>query len=80
MFINTPVSDLLSKLSKGSTEDVASLKTINLFFCEYTVKRGPSLTDTQSTIPLPRNCSFADDLELEIERESDLAPASTVSQ
>uniref|UniRef100_A0A3P9N723 Potassium voltage-gated channel subfamily KQT member 1 n=1 Tax=Poecilia reticulata TaxID=8081 RepID=A0A3P9N723_POERE len=35
---------------------------------------------TTSPIALPRNCSFADDLELEFERESDLAPASTVSQ
>ncbi|KAM4597241.1 potassium voltage-gated channel subfamily KQT member 1.1 [Fundulus diaphanus] len=44
------------------------------------VKIGTSVTDAQSSIPLPRNCSFADDLELESERESELAPASTVSQ
>ncbi|MED6285519.1 hypothetical protein CHARACLAT_030136, partial [Characodon lateralis] len=36
--------------------------------------------DAQSPIPLPRNFSFADDLELESERESELAPASTVSE
>ncbi|XP_044211348.1 potassium voltage-gated channel subfamily KQT member 1.1 isoform X3 [Thunnus albacares] len=44
------------------------------------VKRSPGLLDVHSPGPLRRNCSFADDLELESERESELAPATSVSQ
>nr|XP_019954999.1 PREDICTED: potassium voltage-gated channel subfamily KQT member 1-like [Paralichthys olivaceus] len=44
------------------------------------VKRSPGLLDVQSPGPLQRNCSFADDLELESERYSELAPVTSVSQ
>ncbi|KAI3377396.1 hypothetical protein L3Q82_008585 [Scortum barcoo] len=44
------------------------------------VKRNPGLLDVQSPGPLQRNCSFADDLELESERHTDLAPVTSVSQ
>uniref|UniRef100_A0A3B4UT26 Potassium voltage-gated channel subfamily KQT member 1 n=1 Tax=Seriola dumerili TaxID=41447 RepID=A0A3B4UT26_SERDU len=43
---------------------------------ERAVKRNPCLLDVHSPGPLRRNCSFADDLELEAERDSELAPAS----
>uniref|UniRef100_A0A087YN00 Potassium voltage-gated channel subfamily KQT member 1 n=1 Tax=Poecilia formosa TaxID=48698 RepID=A0A087YN00_POEFO len=48
---------------------------INVFLCSL-----PQQHTTGNPYNLSRNCSFADDLELEFERESDLAPASTVSQ
>ncbi|XP_013872436.1 potassium voltage-gated channel subfamily KQT member 1.1 [Austrofundulus limnaeus] len=44
------------------------------------VKRSPGLLDSQPPTPLQRNSSYTDDLELESERESELAPASSVSQ
>ncbi|XP_044057512.1 potassium voltage-gated channel subfamily KQT member 1.1 isoform X2 [Siniperca chuatsi] len=44
------------------------------------VKRSPGLLDVHSPGPLQRNCSFADDLELEPERYLELAPATSVSQ
>ncbi|XP_039981281.1 potassium voltage-gated channel subfamily KQT member 1.1 isoform X2 [Xiphias gladius] len=44
------------------------------------VKRNPGPLDIHSPSPLRRNCSFADDLELESERYSELAPATSVSQ
>ncbi|XP_014916484.1 potassium voltage-gated channel subfamily KQT member 1.1, partial [Poecilia latipinna] len=80
-------SDVYSTVGTGSQplggcdrqQSWTSLSSLQ-FSSSPPVKRGPSLMDTQSPIALPRNCSFADDLELEFERESDLAPASTVSQ
>uniref|UniRef100_A0AAQ6ISH9 Potassium voltage-gated channel subfamily KQT member 1 n=1 Tax=Anabas testudineus TaxID=64144 RepID=A0AAQ6ISH9_ANATE len=50
-----------------------------VFAYNYTVKRNAGLLDAHSSGPLQRNCSFADDLELESERDSDLVPASSVS-
>ncbi|XP_076594643.1 potassium voltage-gated channel subfamily KQT member 1.1 [Chaetodon auriga] len=44
------------------------------------VKRNPGLLDVHSPTPLRRNCSFADDLELEPERHGELSPATSVSQ
>ncbi|XP_068580390.1 potassium voltage-gated channel subfamily KQT member 1.1 [Cebidichthys violaceus] len=45
------------------------------------VKRSPGLLDVHSPPgPLQRNCSFADDLDLEPERYSELAPVTSVSQ
>ncbi|MEQ2303479.1 hypothetical protein AMECASPLE_017416, partial [Ameca splendens] len=72
-------SDVYSTVGTDRQHSWTSLSSLQ-FSSPPTVKRGPSLTDAQSPIPLPRNCSFADDLELESERESELAPASTVSQ
>ncbi|XP_008403911.1 potassium voltage-gated channel subfamily KQT member 1.1 isoform X2 [Poecilia reticulata] len=72
-------SDVYSTVGTDRQQSWTSLSSLQ-FSSSPPVKRGPSLMDTQSPIALPRNCSFADDLELEFERESDLAPASTVSQ
>uniref|UniRef100_A0A667ZHC8 Potassium voltage-gated channel subfamily KQT member 1 n=1 Tax=Myripristis murdjan TaxID=586833 RepID=A0A667ZHC8_9TELE len=47
---------------------------------ECPVKRSPAFLEVHSPEPLQRNSSFADDLELEAERDSELAPATTVSQ
>ncbi|XP_070688769.1 potassium voltage-gated channel subfamily KQT member 1.1 [Pempheris klunzingeri] len=44
------------------------------------VKRSPGLLDVHSPGPLQRNCSFADDLDLEPERYNELVPAASVSQ
>uniref|UniRef100_A0A673CFM2 Potassium voltage-gated channel subfamily KQT member 1 n=1 Tax=Sphaeramia orbicularis TaxID=375764 RepID=A0A673CFM2_9TELE len=44
------------------------------------VKRNAVFLEVQTPSPLRRNCSFADDLELEAEREPDLTPATSVSQ
>uniref|UniRef100_A0A3Q1B778 Potassium voltage-gated channel subfamily KQT member 1 n=1 Tax=Amphiprion ocellaris TaxID=80972 RepID=A0A3Q1B778_AMPOC len=48
--------------------------------CDGAVKRNPGLLEVQSQSALQRNCSFADDLEMESERDSELLPASSVSQ
>ncbi|KAK7913423.1 hypothetical protein WMY93_013634 [Mugilogobius chulae] len=43
-----------------------------------TVKKNHAHLEVPDT-PLPRNCSFADDLEMEAERDNGLCPASTIS-
>ncbi|XP_066514191.1 potassium voltage-gated channel subfamily KQT member 1-like isoform X1 [Hoplias malabaricus] len=49
-------------------------------FSPLPVKKSPGLLDVQSPPPLQRNSSFADDLELEVERDSLLLPVTHVSQ
>ncbi|XP_022520991.1 potassium voltage-gated channel subfamily KQT member 1.1 isoform X2 [Astyanax mexicanus] len=44
------------------------------------VKKSPGILEIQSHPPLQRNSSFADDLELEAERDSILLPVTHVSQ
>uniref|UniRef100_A0A3Q3JM99 Potassium voltage-gated channel subfamily KQT member 1 n=1 Tax=Monopterus albus TaxID=43700 RepID=A0A3Q3JM99_MONAL len=51
-----------------------------VFVCERAVKQSPSLLEVRSLGPHQRNSSFADDQELESERDSKLAPATSVSQ
>uniref|UniRef100_A0A8C7X851 Potassium voltage-gated channel subfamily KQT member 1 n=1 Tax=Oryzias sinensis TaxID=183150 RepID=A0A8C7X851_9TELE len=43
------------------------------------VKRNAGILDVHSMTPIRRNCSFADDLELESERDTELSPASSIS-
>uniref|UniRef100_A0A3Q3MN34 Potassium voltage-gated channel subfamily KQT member 1 n=1 Tax=Mastacembelus armatus TaxID=205130 RepID=A0A3Q3MN34_9TELE len=50
------------------------------FISPSPVKKSAGLLEVNSPGPLQRNCSFADDLELESERENELAPATSVSQ
>ncbi|XP_032374510.1 potassium voltage-gated channel subfamily KQT member 1.1 isoform X1 [Etheostoma spectabile] len=44
------------------------------------VKRNTGLLDVHSPGPLQRNCSFADNLELESEQANELAPVTSLSQ
>ncbi|XP_015253049.1 PREDICTED: potassium voltage-gated channel subfamily KQT member 1 [Cyprinodon variegatus] len=76
---NGPASPTVPSITCDSVFDSGRELSSDVYSTVGTVKKGPSLIDTQSSFQLPRNCSFADDLELESERESELAPASTVA-
>eukprot|EP00064_Thunnus_orientalis_P010543 superscaffoldBa00001440_g10569 len=72
-------SDVYSTVGTDRQQSWTSLSSLQ-FSSPSPVKRSPGLLDVHSPGPLRRNCSFADDLELESERESELAPATSVSQ
>ncbi|XP_034437392.1 potassium voltage-gated channel subfamily KQT member 1.1 isoform X1 [Hippoglossus hippoglossus] len=72
-------SDVYSTVGTDHQQTWTSLSSLQ-FSSPPPVKRSPGLLDVQSPGPLQRNCSFADDLELEPERYSELAPVSSVSQ
>uniref|UniRef100_A0AAR2M4W5 Potassium voltage-gated channel subfamily KQT member 1 n=1 Tax=Pygocentrus nattereri TaxID=42514 RepID=A0AAR2M4W5_PYGNA len=50
------------------------------YVCVFVVKKSSGSLDIQSPPPLQRNSSFADDLELEPERDSLILPVTHVSQ
>ncbi|XP_029354509.1 potassium voltage-gated channel subfamily KQT member 1.1 [Echeneis naucrates] len=56
-----------------------SLSSIQ-FSSPLPAKKNLGLLDVHSPDALRRNCSFADDLELESERDNELAPATSMSQ
>ncbi|XP_059214402.1 potassium voltage-gated channel subfamily KQT member 1.1 [Centropristis striata] len=68
-------SDIYSTVGTDCQQSWTSLSSLQ-FSSPPPVKRSPGLLD----VPLQRNCSFADDLELEAERYSELAPISSMSQ
>ncbi|XP_071375203.1 potassium voltage-gated channel subfamily KQT member 1.1 [Centroberyx affinis] len=70
-------SDVYSTVGTDCHQSWTSLSSLQ-FSSPPPVKRG--LLEVQSPGPLQRNSSFADDLELESERDTELTPASTVSQ
>uniref|UniRef100_A0A3B4EXR2 Potassium voltage-gated channel subfamily KQT member 1 n=1 Tax=Pundamilia nyererei TaxID=303518 RepID=A0A3B4EXR2_9CICH len=70
------VFDSGREMSSDSWTSLSSLQ----FSSPPPVKRSPGLLEVHSPSALQRNCSFADDMELEPERENELAPASSVSQ
>ncbi|KAK2853709.1 hypothetical protein Q5P01_006370 [Channa striata] len=72
-------SDVYSTVGTDRQQSWTSLSSLQ-FSSPSPVKRSPGLLDVNSPGPLQRNCSFADDLELESERDSELAPATSVSQ
>ncbi|XP_040891964.1 potassium voltage-gated channel subfamily KQT member 1.1 isoform X2 [Toxotes jaculatrix] len=72
-------SDVYSTVGTDREQSWTSLSSLQ-FSSPPPVKRNPGLLDVHSPRPLQRNCSFADDLELESERDSELAPATSVSQ
>ncbi|XP_028258325.1 potassium voltage-gated channel subfamily KQT member 1.1 [Parambassis ranga] len=72
-------SDVYSTVGTDRQQSWTSLSSLQ-FSSPPPVKRNPGLLEVHSPDPFNRNCSFADDLELESERESELAPASSVSQ
>ncbi|XP_041835968.1 potassium voltage-gated channel subfamily KQT member 1.1 isoform X2 [Melanotaenia boesemani] len=72
-------SDVYSTVGTDRQQSWTSLSSLQ-FSSPPAVKRSPGLLHVQSPASLQRNCSFADDLELESERESELPPASSVSQ
>uniref|UniRef100_A0A8B9J732 Potassium voltage-gated channel subfamily KQT member 1 n=1 Tax=Astyanax mexicanus TaxID=7994 RepID=A0A8B9J732_ASTMX len=51
-----------------------------VYSTDMSVKKSPGILEIQSHPPLQRNSSFADDLELEAERDSILLPVTHVSQ
>ncbi|XP_073321037.1 potassium voltage-gated channel subfamily KQT member 1.1 [Pagrus major] len=72
-------SDVYSTVGTDFQQSWTSLSSLQ-FSSPPPVKRNPGLRDVHSPGPLRRNCSFADDLELEPERHSELYPATSVSQ
>ncbi|KAM6943266.1 potassium voltage-gated channel subfamily KQT member 1.1 [Xenentodon cancila] len=72
-------SDVYSTVGTDREQSWTSLSSLP-FSSPPPVKRSPGQIDVPSPAPLQRNFSFADDLELESERESELAPVSSVSQ
>ncbi|XP_029281991.1 potassium voltage-gated channel subfamily KQT member 1.1 [Cottoperca gobio] len=72
-------SDVYSTVGTDCQQSWTSLSSLQ-FSSPPPVKRSPGLLDVHSTRPLQRNCSFADDLEQESERDSELAPVSSMSQ
>ncbi|XP_042344369.1 potassium voltage-gated channel subfamily KQT member 1.1 isoform X2 [Plectropomus leopardus] len=72
-------SDVYSTVGTECQQSWTSLSSLQ-FSSPPPVKKNPGLLDVQTPSPLRRNCSFADDLELEPERESWLAPVTSVSQ
>ncbi|XP_023248909.1 potassium voltage-gated channel subfamily KQT member 1 isoform X1 [Seriola lalandi dorsalis] len=73
-------SDVYSTVGTADREQSWTSLSSLQFSSPPPVKRNPGLLDVHSPGPLRRNCSFADDLELEAERDSELAPAASVSQ
>uniref|UniRef100_A0A665WIT2 Potassium voltage-gated channel subfamily KQT member 1 n=1 Tax=Echeneis naucrates TaxID=173247 RepID=A0A665WIT2_ECHNA len=66
-----------------STMGTAGTKTWDKRYSKLisdTTKKNLGLLDVHSPDALRRNCSFADDLELESERDNELAPATSMSQ
>uniref|UniRef100_A0A3P8PJG4 Potassium voltage-gated channel subfamily KQT member 1 n=1 Tax=Astatotilapia calliptera TaxID=8154 RepID=A0A3P8PJG4_ASTCA len=72
-------SDVYSTVGTDRQQSWTSLSSLQ-FSSPPPVKRSPGLLKVHSPSALQRNCSFADDMELEPERENELAPASSVSQ
>ncbi|XP_068433273.1 potassium voltage-gated channel subfamily KQT member 1.1 [Clinocottus analis] len=72
-------SDVYSTVGTDCQQSWTSLSSLQ-FSSPPQVKRSPGLLDVQSPGPLQKTCSFADDLDLEPERDSELAPVSSVSQ
>uniref|UniRef100_A0A7N6FDP7 Potassium voltage-gated channel subfamily KQT member 1 n=1 Tax=Anabas testudineus TaxID=64144 RepID=A0A7N6FDP7_ANATE len=77
---NGPTSPRVPSITFDSAFDSGRELSSDVYSTVGTVKRNAGLLDAHSSGPLQRNCSFADDLELESERDSDLVPASSVSQ
>ncbi|XP_029000173.1 potassium voltage-gated channel subfamily KQT member 1.1 isoform X2 [Betta splendens] len=71
-------SDVYSTVGTDRQQSWTSLSSLQ-FSAPSPVRRSPGLLDVHPSSPLQRNCSFAD-LELESERDNDLAPASSLSQ
>uniref|UniRef100_I3JET8 Potassium voltage-gated channel subfamily KQT member 1 n=1 Tax=Oreochromis niloticus TaxID=8128 RepID=I3JET8_ORENI len=69
-------SDVYSTVGTDRQQSWTSLSSLQ-FSSPPPVKRSPGLLEVHSPSTLQRNCSFADDMELEPERENELAPASS---
>uniref|UniRef100_A0A4W6ELC5 Potassium voltage-gated channel subfamily KQT member 1 n=1 Tax=Lates calcarifer TaxID=8187 RepID=A0A4W6ELC5_LATCA len=72
-------SHIPASLSTPKPKKSVSNHSIDLTVTASYIKN-PGLLDVHTPDPLRRNCSFADDLELESERDSELTPATSVSQ
>ncbi|XP_033473936.2 potassium voltage-gated channel subfamily KQT member 1.1 [Epinephelus lanceolatus] len=72
-------SDVYSTVGTECQQSWTSLSSLQ-FSSPPPVKRNPGLLDVQTPSPIRRNCSFADDLDLESERDSGLAPVTSVLQ
>lgn len=72
-------SDVYSTVGTDRQQSWTSLSSLQ-FSSPPPVKRNPGLLEVQPQSPLQRNCSFADDLEMESERDSELLPVTSVSQ
>ncbi|KAK1802233.1 hypothetical protein P4O66_021900 [Electrophorus voltai] len=78
-------SPLLPSSSKFAESCIATFKTLSKQQVKvnvhvFVVKRGMGVLEVQTPQPLQRNSSFAEDLEMEAERDSLLLPVTHVSQ
>ncbi|KAL6113548.1 kcnq1 [Pungitius sinensis] len=74
-------SDVYSTVGTDCQQSWTSLSSLQ-FSSPPPVKRSPGLLDVHSPDPPTprRTCSFAEDLDLEAERDSELAPVASLSQ
>ncbi|KAK5935650.1 hypothetical protein CgunFtcFv8_020994 [Champsocephalus gunnari] len=72
-------SDVYSTVGTDCQQTWTSLSSLQ-FSSPPPVNRSPGLLDVHSPPPLRRNCSFADDLEQEVEPYNELVPVSSRSQ
>uniref|UniRef100_A0A3B4E038 Potassium voltage-gated channel subfamily KQT member 1 n=1 Tax=Pygocentrus nattereri TaxID=42514 RepID=A0A3B4E038_PYGNA len=86
MFVRKrPITTSLTASSPKPKKSVSRADSFNPlsdfeYVCVFVVKKSSGSLDIQSPPPLQRNSSFADDLELEPERDSLILPVTHVSQ
>nr|XP_040060236.1 potassium voltage-gated channel subfamily KQT member 1.1 isoform X1 [Gasterosteus aculeatus aculeatus] len=73
-------SDVYSTVGTDCQQSWTSLSSLQFGSPPPAERRRPGLLDVHSPGPLRRNCSFADDLDAEAERDGELAPVTSLSQ
>uniref|UniRef100_A0A3P9IT08 Potassium voltage-gated channel subfamily KQT member 1 n=1 Tax=Oryzias latipes TaxID=8090 RepID=A0A3P9IT08_ORYLA len=76
---NGPASPTMPGVTHDPVFDSGRELSSDVYSSVGTVKRNAGILDVHSMTPIRRNCSFADDLELESERDTELSPASSIS-
>ncbi|KAA8595772.1 hypothetical protein FQN60_011063 [Etheostoma spectabile] len=77
---DSPTSPTIPSITYDSVFDSGRELSSDVYSTVGTVKRNTGLLDVHSPGPLQRNCSFADNLELESEQANELAPVTSLSQ
>uniref|UniRef100_A0AAQ4REZ9 Potassium voltage-gated channel subfamily KQT member 1 n=1 Tax=Gasterosteus aculeatus aculeatus TaxID=481459 RepID=A0AAQ4REZ9_GASAC len=77
---NGPTSPTVPSITYSNVFDSGRELSSDVYSTVGTGTRRPGLLDVHSPGPLRRNCSFADDLDAEAERDGELAPVTSLSQ